>query len=47
MIQTYDKLDCNSKTHLSFTPYLLIKGCENPGYLNENSQICLMTIKLF
>ena len=28
----YGKLDCNSKTYLSFSHYLLIKGCENPGW---------------
>ena len=35
--QVYDKLDCNSKTYLSFTHYLLIKGCENPGWHADGS----------
>ena len=44
----YLKLDCNSKTYLLFTYYLLIKGCENPDWIldgfcddGNNNEDCL------
>ena len=36
MNQVYLKLNWNSRTYLSFTHYLLFKGCEVPGYHGDS-----------